>query len=730
MNKIQSAVLLLVVAIISGCISSFRSGGDVSTLVDRNLEIRDDNDLSELVSQFHALRMQPAAHQGRQRRALRARLIREYGRRIDESLSDQHRDQAYQALRGIGELWTPDELEQLEQVSDPNNALRREFTPVVSQIQRFRRQLSRAGADEKSIFALVVLALSRPAASADYYAEIDAILQYVDELSIAENGPGAVRARPIQIFERVIASLPSPYVLDQLAKLYRDRQQAIKRYIRRGRVNVALIRTHGESALHTTWNLVRIYALAEQLGEALPAISTIEGFGDNLRLRKTLRTLVRSPSPRAWHDMIVAFQAPSSGPSAPQAAFRIALAATRAQPKSASLLAIAGEIAKDLPGQQLTAIRLFQRSWQLRPARELIPALLQSYEKRIARLINADMPNAGLRVLSSFEKLYKKASKRWPSKQRRPDLASSYAVSGQGFANIGHLGIATKYLRKSASYRPTPLALEQLGTIALKQDKYRKALKYYHRALTLPQEQRTKHQSAQIHQLASQAAKLLDDYPAFEHHATNALTMWMQVFATEQHPDFRGEALVGMGTLYWALGQRDRSLATLARAVDTNPNGAITHTQVISFLVGHNNYSHALDTYHRALGNTLIRDYFKVFMSLWILAETRRKQIRPDTHALKYLQTRDGHLWHDRLAQYALGKISLSALKRLATRPNQRAELLYYQATLHDQNTPQQTRKLLQDVLATGAITTFEFDMAKRWLRGEPSLSTGKRRQR
>src|SRR5690606_11290652 len=114
---------------------------------------------------------------------------------------------------------------------------------------------------------------------------------------------------------------------------------------------------------------------------------------------------------------------------------------------------------------------------------------------------------------------------------------------------------------------------------------------------------------------------------------------------------------------HWALGDRDTALRAFEAAVDVDEDGEDTHTSVVSFLITRGDYERALDAYHRALGNYEISDYAKVYMSLWVLAEARRRGEAPDPLAEEFLAGREGALWYDDLARYATGRIARSALE-------------------------------------------------------------------
>jgi tetratricopeptide (TPR) repeat protein len=172
----------------------------------------------------------------------------------------------------------------------------------------------------------------------------------------------------------------------------------------------------------------------------------------------------------------------------------------------------------------------------------------------------------------------------------------------------------------------------------------------------------------------------------------------------------------------------DRAVRAFEAAVDADADGEDTHTSVVSFLITRGDYARALDTYHRALGNHAMSDYAKVYMSLWMMAEARRRGQAPDPLAHEFLRGREGTLWYDELARYATGRVGLSALESRASTRGRRAELWYYEAVLGDAGNERAVRALLERVVGTDMVLFFEYDMAKHWLseglgQGEARLS-------
>ncbi len=678
---------------------------------DAPYELAEDEDLAHERDRFEALRPGDPA-----RAELRDALAREYARRVDQALKDDRRLAAIEALQDLAELWTAAEI-----AAEPQSPARVELAQFAPQAQRVRDTFARSGGDLEATFALLLLREMEPERAGACEAEIDEIFVYDDDLAVARFGEGAQRSRPIEILENAVAHFPSAYAIDRLTRLYIDRQKAVSSLLRRNTGDFGLFRAHGDGVLRTTWHLVRIHALADRLAAVRPALDEVTGVGANPDVRRTLVAAMQADAPPSkWIALVDVFRDRNPAQRDLRAALHVALEGTRRYPKSSEVLATAAEVAKE-QGRIAQAIALYEHAFALAPERRSVAeALAELYEIRVSDLVFHSRPRAAKKRLAALEEFHARADKRWPSKPLEHDLADAYASMGRGLVSIGNLAHAQQYLQRSMELRPTQSALEYLGTIDLKQDHFDDAARHFDRALMLPGDGIAEQFSrAKILRLASKAYKGAGKPAKARQYAEAALVAWNKLGERGRftRPEFNAERLIETGKLLWELDKRDMALRAFERAVDADPDGASTHAAVVAFLVVRDELPVALDAYHRALGNEAISDYFKVYMSLWILSEARRGNMEPDHLATQYLASRHGNLWYDELARFASGRATRDELQRRANTPARRAELLYYLATLAPDVDPQQTRELLGGVIDTKMILFFEYDMAREWLK-------------
>ncbi len=680
---------------------------------DAPYELAEDEDLDEMRNRFDAM---AAGNRGRVQ--LRLDLATEYARRIDAALAQGIDPKTgYERLLALASLWTPAEL------NDPARA--RDLARFAPQAERVRAYFARGGGDREATAALALLAIMQPEKAAKRVAEIDEIFAYADSLAVAQYGPGAQRARPIEILESIVASIPSRLVVDRLVALYQSRQKAVQRQFDRSGVNFGVIRAHGDGVLQTSLRITRALALAGRLDEAPAAIANVIGIGHAPALRKALTRVLHPvrpgegmPTAADWIHLAQLYRDDDDDKDDPETALRIAALGLIRLPGAAALQCYTGML-DDVTGNVFAAIEHFERCVAMVPGeREAADRLAGLYETRVGTLVFADRPRAARERLHALEVFHAQAAKRY-DKPLEHDLADAYATMGRGLVSLGQLDEAEHYLKDSIDRRPDFPALESMGTIALKRDDWHDAVRYFDMALRLPATDLTgKFQRAKILRLASEAYAGDGNRIKARRYADSALAAWQQVSSNGRLVNrYQGELKLEEGKLLWQRGRHDEALAAFDDAVDADPDGAQTHAGVVSFLLFHDQPAPALDAYHRALGSFQIEPFFKVYMSLWILVEARRRGETPDPLAVAYLRGRKGRLWYDQLAGYALGTRALAPLERCANTRARKAALSYYRAVLGDASRdPKRAHELLEQVVATDMVLFFEYDMAKQWL--------------
>ncbi len=671
--------------------------------VDAPYELQADEDLVASRTLYDALTMAAP-----KRTSSRMALAREYARRINGLLKEGKTRTAYSHFERLITLWSPSELSSPQ----PKLAL---FAP---QARALRKRFARSGATSETVATLAALILMDPSAAKSYEKEIEEILSYSDELAVALHGPNASRAYPIRILEKTAEFLPLRSIVAKLLTLYQERQAAISSSIRRGTANidVSLLRLHGEGLLTTTRNIVRLLAQNSDFAGWLPALTNIIGLGDNADLRKRVQAAVTSTDAGPWLALSAGFR---GNPADLKAALAISMEAIRRYPEDALPYFSAAAAASDMDNAPL-AIRLYEAGLTLDGEYlEASQSLASLYEQRVNELAHSDRPNAALKQLAAFERFHSKASKLL-GKPLKPDLASAYAVMGRGLVSLGDLVAAREYLARSLRLRLNLPSLEYLGLIALRQGEFEVARSHFLKALTIGGEGfGEQFNTNRLQRLAAECLVGAGKRGQAKKEFLRTQASWRHLLANYEVPAApKAEILIELGKLDLQLGMRDEAEGHFFEALSEAPNNGGNHADLVAFLVNHGAYEAARDVYLDALGNEKITQYFKIYMSLWILAEASRSDQEPDPHASSFLKAQSSAQWSAELARYASGHGSRKRLESMATTRGRRAEFMYYSAVLGPESkNPEQARLLLEEVLRGEMVLFFEYEMAARHLR-------------
>jgi len=711
MRAAAIVVLAVLGAAVAGCAARAEPADPLAGLHvddDAPLDLADDQDLELARADFAAL-----PDDAPTRPAVRRRLADELARRLDLALVHGERDAGLAALRGLLALWSAAEL------AAPA-AAEAGMAPYRAVLARARQAYARSGRDRETAAALCALVLADPAGAASYRAELEEIFAYADELATADDAPMPRAPRPIEILDGLIDVHPAPWVVDRLVALYLAHGAAAASRARRGgRGELGMAR--GDPAWRTAWHVTRALARGGRVGEAARAIEAIAGVGDDRELRERLRR-IGAAGARAADWVLLAARFQSSDPRLGDAGAALAIAreAVRRFPRDAAAHLAAADSAR-LAGETGLAIRYYESGLALDPRHaDATAALGRLHVERISALALSDRPGAAARLLRGFDRFHRAATVAL-GQPVEPDLADAQAAFGRGLASLGELEQARRTLTASIDRRPTLDALEALGTLALKQDRFDAAIDAFERALARPAtDPIARAQQCRLLRLAAEAYDGAGRPIEARARERAALFGWRHLMETAGIASaLAGDALVEQGKVLWQIGEFDAALVAFDAAVDVDPNGASVHADVVAFLVVRGQYERALDAYHGALGSREIGDYFKVYMSLWVTAEALRQGRPVDPLARDFLAAREGPLWYDDLARYAGGRIRLAALERRATTRSRRAELLYYSAVLDRGlvQDPARARRRLERVVATDMVMFFEYDMARHWLR-------------
>lgn len=544
------------------------------------------------------------------------------------------------------------------------------------------------------------------------------------------NQPGCDKL--IEDLEAAVLTFPSPFLVDQLAVLYWQRQAGATTLGSGERPTSLRDLLRRRSAQNTAVALTRLYLRVSEPDKAQAALARLTNQpGDDPGLREALeRALSSSARPMDAVSLAsrLSREAPHHG-----VGLRICRDAARRFPSSAEPQLCIGELAIKLD-QLVLAIFAFERAVELSPdKRDAWEALARLRQARLSQLAGDERTDLLESELSRVEALHAEVRRRFPGDPLKPSLAGAFYEVGRGFYLTGHIEEATRYLVRARDIQPLVAVEEQLAIIAWRDGRGAEAVSRYRAALDLLRERaraagKERDGGEEVWRWMGKIQRGLADALEASGNLTEAmdarrrsLEAWDRLLLSQRDTDEVAESLMERARLLYTLGERERGIAAIQRAIDAQPERGSTYAEALAFLAPRGELGEALDAYHRALGRPGVSEYIKIYASLWVLDLARRLGEPEDPLARQFLETVRGPRWHHALAGWASGRGSDEELAARADTAAKRCELDFYRAMRElAQGRIEAARPLWRRVLESRMMAFYEYDMASWFLRHEP----------
>ena len=666
---------------------------------DAPLQLRDDADREQVID---ALWTRPDD-------ALRGKVAVAIARRISDALEEDRPFLAEQLLLQLTSLWEYDPQHVATGLAD-HAAL----------LERLRATFAKSGASEPAIATLVILAEIEPPRRAERLAELDEVLHFADDLAAAEDGPDSQRAQPIAQLQPTVLALPLPWLVDRYVALLEQRQAAVTQLITQTGASIQLVNPHRD-VLATGHRIANALARAGRVEDIAHHVQT-QGLGYDRELRVHADAVADQPSANAYVDLAKLLRNDQHAPDA-NAALGVCLAGLKHYPADAALLAAAADHASAL-GRIDQPIALFEQALEAQGGEvdaTIAYRLGKLYAERIARLAYGGRPSAAATAWHEVARFADAEARRAPRDVWAQVEANAETALGKGLLSQGAIAAAEQTLAAALDHAPSIDAYETLVTIHDKTDRYASAIRYAQRGMRLLGETTgDRYHRAKLDRLAGDAAHAGGrDRDALAFYL-DALKSWDLLGMDRDLPrSIAAERKLEAGRALWALGRPNDAVDFALKAIDTDTESPTIAAGAVAFLLVVGRYHDALDAYHRGLGDPAVSEYYKVYMSLWVLAAGRRAGEPRDRLAYDDLASRHGDLGYERVAEAATGRLELAALRADATTAPRRAELAFYGAVLGldpDAATPDGARRKLVEVVSARLVMDAEYDLARAFL--------------
>lgn len=675
------------------------------TFPDAPMQLRDDFDRDQAIDQLWVL------PHGPKRDGIRAPIARAVAMRLADALSEDKPFVAENLLFQLAQLWS----------LDPQ-AVGRGLAEHRDVIRQVRATFAKSGAIEPTIAALVLLAEIETTKRTEHLSELDEVLHFADELEAAENGPEAQRAQPIKLLQPSVLALPLPWLVDRYVGLLVERQRVISTLINSQGASIQLVRAHHD-ILATSQRIATALARAGRPTEIYRHLADIKGLGQNRELTIRAEILADQGTASAYYDLAEAIRTDKDNPD-PGASLMICLVGLTKHPGDASLLTAAAGDAADL-GRVDQPIELYEAA--IKASGGIVESALalrlgKLYAERIARLAFGGRPAAATKEWRQLDRYARSAPGGKGNRQVWTLVAAhSQTALGKGLLSQGRLREAERALVASLDRAPSFDAYETLATIHFKTDRFDSASRYATAGIALLGESRSdKVKRAKLDRIAGDVARTSGRSRDAAALYIDAMRAWAELGKDDDlAPDVRAERKLEAGHILWYLGESAKGVNLVFDAIDADPTSAANYAGGVAFLLQVGAHADAIDIVHRALSQSEVSDYYKVYMCLWVSAEARRRGEPRDRQANDFLASRQGDLWYELLAKAATGRADMTALRAAATTAPRQAELAFYSVTLGfdpEVTTAAAMRKKLQQVVDAHLVMDAEYDLARRYL--------------
>jgi tetratricopeptide (TPR) repeat protein len=647
------------------------------------------------------------------RDAYRALLLDHLLRRAKAELDQQRERDGLKTFIAAATLFHPIEIYRGQVRQDGLSALAARLVALLS-----------PRGDEEGVVLPLCVQMSLRSADTALPARFAELAQWTDETQQLAHGRVAKGALLVKVLEKTVRVWPSPFVVEELRKLYIDRRLTLSQVV--GGAALRHLRNAFPSSmldggfLETGYKTARLYLRVGRLYDALTRVRELtDDASQDTELRQLLE-LAASPSTNVKdHVRLAEFFEERDR----DVGLRICEDATERFPEQAAAFECVGRLAASRDRFYL-AVTSLERALQLAPDKQnYAEALARHYQRRLFEMIGDEQLDEARRELEQIEAFYGRCERRF-KQPLKPPLGRVYYAVGHGYYNAGRIGLAVSAFERSVALEPTPDALVQLATIRVKRGDAAGAEQYLARAekssMATPQERIFWQGRVEgLRGKALAAAGRADESKAA---LRRAVESWREWQALGLRPEARAEAYVFEAQALFGVGERGRAIDALERAIDVQPERKETYADVMALLTTYGHLPEALDAFHRALGRAEVSEYLKTYCSFWVVGLATRASQRPDPLALEHLRTLRGDQWYVQLAQLLTGAATYEQVEARAKTVGNRAELHYYRADqLVAAGKLAEARALWQRVVGSEMMAFYEYDMASQNLRLGPA---------
>ncbi len=531
-----------------------------------------------------------------------------------------------------------------------------------------------------------------------------------------------------QVLEEVAAVLPTPWIVSRLEGIYRGSQSGKR--IGNGSDTPFTLGIVRERDRYTHYRIARLRLRADDVQGAVDALAERPDEASTQGLMGVLELVARGDTSKKGEAFALAesvFDLSERDGDLP----------TRVQTQTWAIvenLARRGLVA--MPGHARSKLALARafRFYGWTPAslllhRGLLDEMAADHDvwsstaalelDEMAWLVAHDLERAS-KELERAEAFYAAYGKRWRSRRVEPGLDRLHYIMAAGHYDSGDVGVAESLLAKAIAQRPTPEATSLLGTIQLRRGDYVQAKSTYQSLLGLgfeDQYSRTRWEIEARSRLGEAELDAGDPAAALGHLqiALNEINLVLSLPGLS--PRARSPWLVDRSSVFFHLGDIERSMADVRDAISATPDESRVYSEPMLLFVSYGHLEQARAVWRSAVAHPELPKDLQLYFTLWLLDLSARSSGLADDDALAWTRAYRGDRWTEQLARHALGELSYEDLRQQAGNSGERAEADFYEALAQTRaGQVDAGRSLLKKVIESGRVNFHEYELAKRYL--------------
>jgi tetratricopeptide (TPR) repeat protein len=587
------------------------------------------------------------------------------------------------------------------------------LAPQLVHLGELRATFAKSGALEPTLCTLALLAEVDKPHRNEHLDEIDDILKFAAEA--ADDDTEMSHPPPSALLQPTVLALPLPWLVDRYIALLEQQQQTVDARFAKDKSFQVVGAAH--EVLQTSRRIASALARANRIMEIAPHVTALRGLGEDRALRLRAEAVATAPSPESYAELAKLLRSEDHQAPDQAAALAVALAGAAKFPHDAALLELAAEASTAL-GRIEQPIALYEAALAAHPQVDQATALRlgKLYSQRIARLAFGGRPAAATTAWHEVNDKPRTGSQQWAL----VDAVAETAL-GRGLLSQGRLDDAEHALLASLDHAPSIDAYETLTQLYWKTDRLSSASRSATAGLALLGESSgDRYRKAKLERIGADVMRAAGKSREASALYLDALRLWTTFGEDKNLPrQIAAERKLEFARGMWYLGNSDRSVDLLLEATDIAPEAPSVCSEAVAFLLEVGKPADALDAVHRGLSAATLGELDKVYMSLWVLGDARRRGEEPDRQVVEYLASRHGELWYELLAEAATHRLDLAALRTAANTGPRRAELAFYTVTLGldpAAKDPAAAKQLLTEVVDAQLVMDAEYDLARQYL--------------